>query len=279
MKHYQVYFVATEPFDGRIKVGMSGNVADRIDYLQCGNASMLRVLHTIDRANRTDAYSLEHTIHTRLHDIRGIGEWFNMSIERATEVYTEYAAMPYEPSASDNATDSLATEIFRDHPVRVLGTFEEPLFVANDIGIILGIKQISASITDFDDTQRTTGTVQTAAGPRQAILLTESGLYTVLCISRKPAAKIFKTWVCSVLIKIRKTGRYDMLEDSLQHQGVVRQLRDANTALAKLQGVRSEIATPNELRLKELENENIKLRIELMTLELNRVKIRRNSVP
>jgi hypothetical protein len=46
-------------------------------------------------------------------------------------------------------------------------------------------------------------------GPRPATLISESGLYTLVLRSDKPAAKTFRRWVTAeVLPSIRKTGRF-----------------------------------------------------------------------
>ncbi|MBB4395179.1 BRO family protein [Bradyrhizobium sp. ERR14] len=46
-------------------------------------------------------------------------------------------------------------------------------------------------------------------GPRPATLISESGMYTLVLRSDKPAAKVFRRWVTAeVLPSIRKTGRY-----------------------------------------------------------------------
>ena len=44
----------------------------------------------------------------------------------------------------------LAKELFKGHEVRVLGTPNSPLFVANDIGKILCIKNVRESISKFE---------------------------------------------------------------------------------------------------------------------------------
>ena len=43
---------------------------------------------------------------------------------------------------TENNKMEIFTEMFQSKPVRIFGTFEDPLFVANDIGKILEIKNI-----------------------------------------------------------------------------------------------------------------------------------------
>lgn len=106
----------------------------------------------------------------------------------------------------------IAKELFENEDIRIYGTVENPLFVANDIGRVLGLKSIKMSIKDFDDTMRQVNTIYSNAGNRQMSLLTEKGLYEVLYKSRKPVAKKFKDWAYRVMKEIRLRGRYDLGE-------------------------------------------------------------------
>ena len=94
--------------------------------------------------------------------------------------------------------------------IQILGTCEEPLFRASDIGLVLNVVQIRNSIKDFNTTEKVVRTVQTPGGPQEITFLTEKGLYNVLFRSNKPIAKIFKNWVCDVIKEIRLTGKYEL---------------------------------------------------------------------
>ncbi len=102
---------------------------------------------------------------------------------------------------------------FQDHPVRVLGTPENPLFVAIDVCRILGIENSRDAAASLDADERTTvanpdGNPR-AGIPHQITCVTESGLYTLVFKSRKPEAKMFRKWVTAeVLPAIRRTGSY-----------------------------------------------------------------------
>lgn len=52
---------------------------------------------------------------------------------------------------------------------------------------------------------------------KEIIYLTESGVFDLILSSRLPKAKEFRRWVTKdVLPTIRKYGRYDMIEDSIE---------------------------------------------------------------
>jgi prophage antirepressor-like protein len=93
-------------------------------------------------------------------------------------------------------------------PITIKGTEQDPLFRASDIGAVLGLSNINATINDFDETERTTISVKTLGGDQAVSFLTEMGLYNILFISRKPIAKQFKRWVCEVIKEIRLNGSY-----------------------------------------------------------------------
>jgi len=94
--------------------------------------------------------------------------------------------------------------------INIQGTYDEPLFQANQIGNLLGIQNIRATIKDFDENERHVNTIYTSTGPKECIFLTESGLYKLLIISRKPIAKQFQKWVFNVIKEIRTTGKYEL---------------------------------------------------------------------
>ena len=58
----------------------------------------------------------------------------------------------------------------------IKGTYEEPLFRANDIGTILEISTIRSVIRDFDKTEKVVLTMHTLGGDQQVTFLTEKGL-------------------------------------------------------------------------------------------------------
>lgn len=105
----------------------------------------------------------------------------------------------------------LAKELFQGKEVRVFGTFDKPLFVANDVAKILDIKNVRTSIADFEDYQKDCVHIMDAIGRlRPTTVLTESGLLLLITKSNKPFAKEFTKWVFDeVLPTIRRTGKYD----------------------------------------------------------------------
>ncbi|KAJ3057935.1 hypothetical protein HK102_010775 [Quaeritorhiza haematococci] len=96
------------------------------------------------------------------------------------------------------------------YQITVKGDHKTPLFKAVDVAQILGIGNVRETLRDYDEDEKVT--VSYTDGPRAHWVnyLTEVGLYRIILASRKPFAKQFKKWVCSVIKEIRLTGQYQL---------------------------------------------------------------------
>jgi prophage antirepressor-like protein len=99
---------------------------------------------------------------------------------------------------------------FNGHDLRVTKSEAgQPWFVAHDIAHALGYRDARDAIRHVDESERGTHIVRTPGGDQKMITVDEAGLYALIMLSRKPAAKAFSKWVRSeVLPSIRKTGAY-----------------------------------------------------------------------
>lgn len=99
---------------------------------------------------------------------------------------------------------------FEDQPVRVVKINEEPWFVGKDLTNILGYTNGPKAIKDHvDEEDKLSERIVMSGQHRQAFLVNESGLYSLILSSKMPNAKKFKHWVTSeVLPSIRKHGAY-----------------------------------------------------------------------
>jgi anti-repressor protein len=95
------------------------------------------------------------------------------------------------------------------HGVRVVMKEEEPWFSGKDVCECLEIGNPSQAISRLDGDEKVLINNDTPGGPQPMIFVSESGLYSLIMTSRKPAAKRFKRWVThEVLPAIRQTGQY-----------------------------------------------------------------------
>ena len=107
--------------------------------------------------------------------------------------------------------------------INIKGTIDEPLFQANQIGELLGLKNIRESIRDFDDSQKVVILTDTQGGNQNVIYLTETGLYRFLGMLRKEKAKKFQIWIATVIKEIRLKDKYELeksLKDSLNNKEI-----------------------------------------------------------
>ena len=98
---------------------------------------------------------------------------------------------------------------FEGSAVRVSTVNGETWFVLADICGALEIANPARAASGLDDDEKGVQTVNTLGGPQEMTTVNESGMYTLVLRSRKPAAKRFRRFVTStVLPSIRKHGAF-----------------------------------------------------------------------
>jgi prophage antirepressor-like protein len=84
-----------------------------------------------------------------------------------------------------------------------------PWWVVKDICDVLEHSDPSMAVRGLDEDEKGTRKVCTPGGDTSVLVISESGLYTLIIRSNKPQAKPFRKWVTAeVLPAIRKTGCY-----------------------------------------------------------------------
>ncbi len=109
-------------------------------------------------------------------------------------------------------------QLFEDKgfKVRVVMRLCDPWFVAKDACDCLEIINVSQACQTLDEDEKGICKVDTLGGSQDMMLISESGLYTLIMRSNKPEAKVFRKWVTSeVLPSIRKTGSYSVSQPTL----------------------------------------------------------------
>lgn len=99
---------------------------------------------------------------------------------------------------------------FEEFNVRVMDKEDNPWFVAKDVCAVLDIKNTSDAVQGLDSDEKVTiGFTDSEGKPHKLLIVSESGLYSLVFKSKKPNAKRFSRWVRKeVLPSIRKTGSY-----------------------------------------------------------------------
>ena len=112
--------------------------------------------------------------------------------------------------------------------ITIKGTYDNPLFRASDVGVVLEISNIRTSIQQFNDTEKVVHTMDTLGGTQDVTFLTEKGLYKVLFKSRKPIAEKFQNWVCDIIKEIRVNGKYELEKQLEQAKNEIIQIDETN---------------------------------------------------
>ena len=101
------------------------------------------------------------------------------------------------------------TVSFNEKNIRVIGTYEEPWFVAKDICSILELKNITETMKMIPERWRGSEKLNTFGGDQNMIIINEAGLYKLIMRSNKPVAQKFQEVVCEeILPSLRKKGEY-----------------------------------------------------------------------
>ncbi len=101
------------------------------------------------------------------------------------------------------------TITFNKNAIRVLGSYNEPWFVAKDVCEILEIKDVSMALTKFPAKWKGTKVIGTPGGDQNMRIINEAGLYKLIIRSNKPIAQKFQEVVCEeILPSLRKKGEY-----------------------------------------------------------------------
>ena len=110
----------------------------------------------------------------------------------------------------------------------------EPWFVAKDVCDILGVQNVTQSMQQLEDFERSMFNIGRQGN---ANIISESGFYALVLRSRKPIAKPFRLWVTQeVLPQIRKTGGYIPVDEGDSEKDILaKALLIANKTISELQ--------------------------------------------
>lgn len=95
----------------------------------------------------------------------------------------------------------------------------QPWFSAADVCRSLEIKNVSQAVARLEEDETRIISTYTSAGPRQALAVSEPGLYRLIFTSRKKSAQVFQKWVFSaVLPSLRQHGGYINGQEALSQE-------------------------------------------------------------
>jgi prophage antirepressor-like protein len=119
--------------------------------------------------------------------------------------------------------------IFDTDNVRIVGTYEEPWFIAKDICKKLGLINTAMAMKKIPEKWRGSIRLTTSHGEQTCNIVNEAGLYNLVMRCDKPEAQKFREWICEdVLPSLRKKGKYEL------DQEIQKKLSDQEAELKKL---------------------------------------------
>jgi len=99
---------------------------------------------------------------------------------------------------------------FTEKNIRVLRTNEDSWYIAKDICVVLGFKNVTEALRHVPENQRGV-TLLNPNTSQNCIKITEQAMYKLIMRSNKPTAQKFQDYVCGeILTSIRKTGLYKL---------------------------------------------------------------------
>ena len=112
--------------------------------------------------------------------------------------------------ASDSAPlERIARGKFLDHTVSIYSSPEAPLWNGKEVCECLGIVGNRRALGYLDDDEKTVRNAYGSSHGQAMTFITESGLYHLVFLSRKPEARAFRKWVTAeVLPSLRRFGQY-----------------------------------------------------------------------
>jgi prophage antirepressor-like protein len=115
---------------------------------------------------------------------------------------------------------------YEGNQVRTVQRDGDPWWVLKDVCAVLDIGNSRDVTARLDEDEKGVDSIDTPGGKQELTVISESGLYSVILLSRKPEARRFKRWVThDVLPTIRRHGMYardelldnpDLLIEALQ---------------------------------------------------------------
>lgn len=98
---------------------------------------------------------------------------------------------------------------FESKDVRCYGTWNNPIWIAQEICDCLELSNNRQALARLDEDEKDVISIDTPGGVQEVLAVNEPGLYSLVLGCRKPIAKRFKRWVThDVIPSIRKTGSY-----------------------------------------------------------------------
>jgi len=125
---------------------------------------------------------------------------------------------------------------FENKEIRVIGSYNEPLFVAKDICDILELSNITNALRNIPEKWMTLQNVKSSYNSQNMIMLSEPAVYKLIMRSNKPIAQKFQEVVCEeILPSLRNKGEYKIQSILDKQNELTLELKKKDERIKKLQ--------------------------------------------
>jgi prophage antirepressor-like protein len=153
---------------------------------------------------------------------------------------------------------------FYEHNIRIIEIDGQPWFVAKDLCTALDIRNSRQALRRLDKSEKMPLSYEKVRAcsddpdTTRLSVVSESGMYSLIFSSRKPAAKEYRKWVCEeVLPSIRKTGRYSLGEEIAPPQSSLAESEAKLTRAQQLALWAQQLANAEQLQLQQQQQRRI----------------------
>uniref|UniRef100_A0A6C0E1E9 Bro-N domain-containing protein n=1 Tax=viral metagenome TaxID=1070528 RepID=A0A6C0E1E9_9ZZZZ len=161
---------------------------------------------------------------------------------------------------------------FENKEIRVIGSYQEPWFVAKDICDILELSNTTNALRNIPEKWMTLQNVKSSYNSQNMTLISEPAVYKLIMRSNKPIAQKFQEAVCEdILPSLRKKGEYKIKNIMDKNKQLEEEkLRIENKLLEKNEEIKK-ISREKEAEILRIEEETESKLIE--NTEENRLKM------
>ena len=125
---------------------------------------------------------------------------------------------------------------FNEKNIRIIGSYNEPWFVAKDICDILEIKDNRSALRIIPEKWKGEQLLPTLGGKQITSIINEAGLYKLIMRSNKPIAQKFQEVVCEeILPTLRKKGEYKIQSIIDRNKELEEEYQEKNLHIKKLE--------------------------------------------
>ncbi len=113
------------------------------------------------------------------------------------ENYQAYLSSLEDSDKTERKKAQIIKKTFME--IKVFNTNIEPLFIARDLGILMGIANINSTIKNYNDTEKIEGYIINNGKIKKKNFLTRNGVYRILLNSRTKLSDVFRGFIYKLL--------------------------------------------------------------------------------